>query len=246
MNLDKFYAALRGTKVNLTMGNVPEFDLFLKWGKQYKVPLFKMAYDLATSYWETAGTMLPVREAYWVENAEAWRKKNLRYYPYYGRGYVQLTWDFNYKKATEYFKKVLKIDVDFVKNPDLVMNKEYAAIILFVGSEQGWFTGKKLDDYIDEIDESDAEDLQEYKNARRVINGTDKALEIANLAILFEKALKAGGYDNNNVVILPSKPVQALPDDPGVIEPETTKPSVQPPVSILEGFIKFLKGLFSK
>ena len=48
------------------------------------------AYGLATAWWETNKTMQPVREAYWL--SEAWRKPNLRYYPHYGRGYVQLTW----------------------------------------------------------------------------------------------------------------------------------------------------------
>ena len=34
------------------------------------------AYILATAYWETARTMHPVVEAYWL--SEEWRKKNLR------------------------------------------------------------------------------------------------------------------------------------------------------------------------
>lgn len=56
----------------------------------------QIAYVLATVEWETAKTFKPVREAFWL--SEAWRKKNLRYYPFYGRGYVQLTWEKNYKK----------------------------------------------------------------------------------------------------------------------------------------------------
>jgi hypothetical protein len=59
---------------------------------------------------------------------------------------------------------------------------------------KGWFTGKKLDDYIDAIDENDTEDEREYKLARRIINGTDKAELIATYASLLEKGLKAGGY----------------------------------------------------
>jgi hypothetical protein len=49
-----------------------------------------MAYVLATTQWETAQTFKPVREAFWKD--EEWRRVNLaRYYPYYGRGFVQLT-----------------------------------------------------------------------------------------------------------------------------------------------------------
>jgi hypothetical protein len=60
-------------------------------------PLAFTAYALATACHETAYTMQPVREAFWL--SEAWRRTHLRYYPYYGRGYVQLTWEDNYKRA---------------------------------------------------------------------------------------------------------------------------------------------------
>lgn len=173
---------------------VAGYNAILAEAQRRKVPLAWLAYMLATAFWETAGTMQPVAEAYWVKNAEAWRKANLRYWPYYGRGYVQLTWDFNYKKATDYFRHVLGVEVDFVKNPDLVMKPEYAAIIMFVGMTEGWFTGKDLGDYIDNIDEGDVEDMREFTNARRIINGTDKAEKIGQHALVFERALKAAGY----------------------------------------------------
>ena len=246
MDLDKFYDVLRDApNVNLTMGNVPEFDFFLDYGASNGIALDFLAYSLATVYWETAGTMKPVREAYWL--SEDWRKRNLRYYPYYGRGYVQLTWEFNYKKATEYFRKVLKIDVDFVKNPDLVMNKQYSIIIMFVGSKEGWFTGKKFDDYIDGIDESDDEDLREYKAARRVINGTDKALTIGKLALAFEKALRAGKYVPMKDILpipQPGTTTQPVVDDPGVDTPEDKETPEEAPVSILQAILKLLAKLF--
>ena len=44
----------------------------------------QVAYLLATAFHETAQTMQPVREAFWL--SEDWRRANLRYYPYYGRG----------------------------------------------------------------------------------------------------------------------------------------------------------------
>lgn len=42
----------------------------------------QIAYVLATVDWETNKTFKPVKEAYWL--SENWRKKNLRYYPFYG------------------------------------------------------------------------------------------------------------------------------------------------------------------
>jgi hypothetical protein len=60
---------------------------------------------LATIAIETAHTFKPVREAFWLdaqygyEWAEEYRRTHLpssRYWQYYGRGYVQLTWESNY------------------------------------------------------------------------------------------------------------------------------------------------------
>jgi DNA polymerase III gamma/tau subunit len=60
--------------------------------------------------------------------------------------------------------------------------------------EQGLYTGKKVSDYIDLVDEDDVEDLREMTQARRVVNLMDQAKTIANLGLKFERALKAGGY----------------------------------------------------
>ena len=142
MNLKKFYDSVR-KDIQLTDANVVGFDKVLSYLEQHEDNLQQAAYIIATAFWETGRTMQPVKEAYWL--SEDWRKKNLRYFPYYGRGYVQLTWDYNYKKASDYF------GIDFVKNPDLVMKPEYALPILVVGMNEGWFTGKKLNDYIDDV-----------------------------------------------------------------------------------------------
>lgn len=196
MILKKFYDTIRST-IPLTNKNVPGFDLIIQEGRNRKVPLHFLAYILATAYHETAATMQPIREY----GSEKYLKSK-KYYPYVGMGYVQLTWKKNYEKAS----KVL--GVDFVKSPKLLLDPQYALPILFVGMEEGWFTGKKLSDYIDNVDEDDKEDLREFSNARRVVNGTDKQVLIGQYAIVFEKGLKAAGYDS------PSEPVEA-PETPG-------------------------------
>jgi len=182
MILKKFYDTIRDT-IPLTNQNVAGFDLIIQEGRNRKVPLHFLAYILATAYHETAATMQPVREY----GSEKYLKSK-KYYPYVGMGYVQLTWKKNYEKAS----KVL--GVDFVKSPKLLLDPQYALPILFVGMEEGWFTGKKLSDYIDNVDEDDKEDLREFSNARRIVNGTDKQVLIGQYALVFEKALRASGY----------------------------------------------------
>jgi len=159
-----------------------------------RATLPQAAYILATARWETNHTMKPVEEAYWL--SDAWRAKNLRYYPWHGRGYVQLTWQRNYIHAG----KVL--DRDLTTDPDAVMNPVVAAEILVAGSLDGWFTSHKLTDHI-------KDDKKDYKNARRVINGTDKADAIAKIADTYEAALIADGYGTTSATNI-SNPFAAI------------------------------------
>lgn len=157
------------------------------------------AYILATIWHETATTMQPIAEygkgkgriyGTWYKNSKdqlyAFKdgSKTTAYlsddYPhlYYGRGYIQLTWFENFKKASE------KLKHDFLNNPDDVMQIEHATNILLLGMKDGWFTGRKLSDYINQS-------KKDYLNARRIINGMDKASLIAGYAETFEKALRS-------------------------------------------------------
>jgi len=128
----------------------------------------QIQYILATVQHETNNTFKPVKEAYWL--SEKWRKKNLRYYPYYGRGFVQITWKENYQK----FGKLLNLDL--VNHPDLALDIDNSIFILVYGMKHGIFTGKKLDDYIND------EKGSNFIRARKIINGTDKAEHISTLA----------------------------------------------------------------
>ena len=183
-----FFDTIRPS-VNLTDENVPGFEQVWDYGSDLGLNREALAFVLATAYWESGKTMRPVKEAYWL--SEDWRRKNLRYYPWYGRGLIQITWEANYVKIAE----LLRLPADtFTKNPDLMLEWEYALPALFLGMEFGIYTGKALDDYIDGVDEADAEDLREYANARRIVNGTDKQIEIGELALAFEEGLRAAGY----------------------------------------------------
>lgn len=173
---DAFFKEVRAKFGELSKSQVSGFNVLLKamaaWPVQY------VAYGLATAWHETNATMQPVREAYWL--SEDWRKRNLRYYPWYGRGYPQTTWEVNYQKADD----ELGLDGTLMKNPDRMLEPEIAAATMVRGMEEGWFTGKSLTSY----------PAGDYVNDRRIINGTDKAEKIAGEARAFERALTLGGW----------------------------------------------------
>ena len=119
-----------------------------------------LAYMLATTFHETAFTMEPI-----TEYGSQTYLQNKKYYPYIGRGFVQLTWEENYAKAGEAVKE------DLVGFPDLALQPDIAAIIMFDGMRDGWFTSKKLSQYFNDS-------TNDPYNARRIINGTDRAADI--------------------------------------------------------------------
>ncbi len=179
INRKKFFDGYRITldpDKKLTQNEVNNLDGFLNMvdSEYKKLSRQQWAYVFATVFHETNATFLPVKEAYWL--SEEWRKNNLRYFPYYGRGYVQITWKENYDKFSK------RLGEDFVKSPDLVMLPKYAFRILVDGFINGLFTNKKISDYINET-------KKDYVGARRCINGTDKAQQIANYAKIFENIL---------------------------------------------------------
>jgi len=149
-------------------------------------------YVLATVQHETNDTFRPVREAYWVRDKmdkkygedkgakrfENWAKKEKnisKYWPYYGRGFVQITWEENYQKFSTILSSKYGAKIDLISMPELAMNEELSIFVLVYGMKHGIFTGKKIDDYF-------GKQGSNFIDARRIINGTDKAKKIAILA----------------------------------------------------------------
>lgn len=154
-------------------------------------PLAFTAYALATAGHETAHTMQPVREAFWL--SESWRRTHLRYYPFYGRGYVQLTWKANYEKAD----RELALGGRLNGNLDLAMDPDIAATIMVKGMQEGWFARDKTGEphtLARHLPANGAASVAQFTAARRIINGTDKAGQIAGEAVTFQAALQAGGW----------------------------------------------------
>jgi len=148
---------------------------------QFSLPLkAHWAYVLATIEWETARSFQPVEEAYYLfqgdpkqndgkwEQREKWRKSNLHYHPYYGRGYVQLTWERNY----EFYSNLFGISLQ-----EMVAKAAESGSALFVilhGMSTGRF-GHSIHRHI-------TKHRHDFVNARRSVNGLDHADDIAKLA----------------------------------------------------------------
>lgn len=132
----------------------------------------EMAYALATVKHETAETYKPIEE-YGKGKGKMYGKPKANGNAYYGRGYVQLTWDFNYKKMGEI------LDVPLYEHPELALQADIAFKILEYGMFNGTFTGKKMGMYFDEEGKCD------FLHARKIINGMDRAELIADYANKF-------------------------------------------------------------
>src|SRR4249919_1775371 len=129
-----------------------------------------LAYMLATTFHETATRMWPT-----TEYGSQSYLQGKPYYPYIGRGFVQLTWEENYARAGN------AVEEDLVNFPDMALQPDIASIIMFNGMRDGWFTGKKLSTYFSAT-------MNDAYNARRIINGVDRAEEIKGY---HEKFLRA-------------------------------------------------------
>ena len=161
------------------------------WDDSGLVDLRWLAYMCGTITFETAYTVQPIKEhggdSYFFRmydksgSRPAVAKALGNTTPgdgvkYSGRGFVQLTGRTNYERMS------VVTGVDLVANPDLAMQPDIATKILFYGMENGSFTSKKLTDFFN--------DKTDWVGARKIINGQDKATEIAQLAIKFYEALQ--------------------------------------------------------
>jgi hypothetical protein len=180
-----FFTFVRKAFGALSEGQVEGFERLLQAYGVAQWPIAFAAYGLATGWRETNKTMQPVREAYWL--SETWREQHLHYWPWYGRGDVQLTWQGNYERAD----KELGLGGALIADPDKALDPTISALVMVKGMSEGWFSGKKLSDY---LPARGLADIHQFANARQIINGLDDAVDIANHALTFQAALTAGGW----------------------------------------------------
>jgi putative chitinase len=215
MDRAKFFASVRSTVFDghLSDAQVNGIEAILDGCEASGVTdLRQIAYILATPMIETGGSFIPIIENlnysatglrstfpkyFTAAQAQAYARQPQRIanraygnrmgngpetsgdgWKFRGRGYCQITGHDNYAK----FSKLL--GVDLVSNPDLAMSEDIAAKIIVIGMRDGIFTGHKLSNYFEP-------DSADWVGARAIINGQDKAQQIASYAKQFYAALKA-------------------------------------------------------
>jgi len=186
MNQRSFYDSIRETlfKGSISSDQFRGIDAILERYHELCInDVRKLAYILATVYHESAKTMQPIEE--YGKGAKYDYGKKLRMNRtaysvpdkiYYGRGLVQLTWYDNYKAMG----KILNLPL--LEQPELLLNMEVSVKVLFNGMMEGRFTGKSLKDYF-------TSDKTDAFNARKIINGLDKATTIQGYFNVFYGAL---------------------------------------------------------
>jgi len=223
VNKAAFYAALRPLfGGRLTQAQVDGIEAILAaWDAHGALALASpvgrqhLAYVLATAKHETAHTMQPIRE-YGRGRGRPYGKPAGPYgHAYYGRGFVQLTWLDNYRRAGE------ELGRDFVRYPDAVMEPDNAAAIIVRGMRDGWFTGKALHDYIHP-------GRCDYYNARKIVNGLDRARAIADLADAFQEALDEAEATPERPAPADIEPIEPRPPRP--LPTPTALPEAEPVV----------------
>jgi predicted chitinase len=202
-----FYDSVRSAPFpgTLTQEQVDGMNVILdEWDKRALTERSWLAYMLATAYHETARTMQPVIETFnpahdkvnpSVDTAiarldNAWNAGRLRWVkqPYWrkdangmswlGRGFVQLTHKTNYQNAQT------KTGIACTARPELMLQAGPAATVMYDGMIEGWFTSHKLSDYL-------GNGKRDFVRARKIINGLDRAQDIAGYAVHFLVAVRA-------------------------------------------------------
>jgi putative chitinase len=193
MNRAAFYRTIRAPLFNgsLKQKQVEGINVILDyWDRSQLTDLRWLGYMLGTTYHETARTMQPIEEygkGKGYKYGKNIKRSGVAYdfyaYPfyYYGRGFVQLTWFENYETMGRLINRPLLL------HPELALQADVAAEIMFEGMTKGNsmfgdFTGKSLEMYFNDK-------KADWINARRIINGLDKAEAIAKYSKTFYNAL---------------------------------------------------------
>lgn len=201
-----------------------------------------LAYVMATAWHETGTCMAPLREGFAVSDEQAFDRvqKHIRDHglndyvsrkanghSYYGRGFVQLTWDDNYKKMGA----ALGVGDQFYDNPDLVMDPAVSAKIIWVGMEKGLFRrGHHLARYFG-ADHYDWHSARLMVNGRRSDGSIDRAAEIAEHGRKFLSAFEAAWIAAPAPAVAPNPAPapSALPvPDSGATQPTHSAPTASP------------------
>lgn len=173
-----------------------------------------LSYMLATAYHETSQQMWPIEEYGKGSGKEYGKVDPETGYAYYGRGYVQLTWRENYKKAT--VKLGLKGDADLEWHPPMALEPQIAADVMFQGMREGWFR---------QSSDGQPQTLVRYFNdatddaytAREIINGDKKTVPSWSNGVSIGNLIK--GYHQKFLTALQESAVDVAPTPEPVGKP---------------------------
>lgn len=216
---DIFFSTVRSTlfKGSLTQAQVDGMNYLLEvweWGFEKANPRDGnkwLAYCMATVFHETGQKMTPVEEYGKGKGYKYGQPTGPYGNIYYGRGHVQLTWDYNYQKGQDQLLKNYGLSVPLYQYPEKMLEDQPSALVLYDGMTIGWFTGVGLPKYFNSTTEDPI-------NARRVVNGTDQASKIAGYYQQFKPAIVTGQ----------DPAPQPEPEPPVAVIPTLTLTSDQP------------------
>lgn len=202
MNRAALFSGIRAQFAPLSQAQVDCIEAILDaWSRYGDGDDRKLAYVLSTAWHETARFKY-MREI-WGPTAAQKRYEGRADLgntvagdgkKFLGRGFVQITGRRNYADWSR------RLGLDLLKEPQLAEEPAIAARILVEGMMLGTFTGRKLADYVTPAG-------ADYRNARRIVNGLDRADDIAGYARAFAAELtKAGKPDQKPLPHTEAKP----------------------------------------
>jgi hypothetical protein len=196
-----------------------------------------LAYALATTMHETASTCWPIEE-YGFGSGQPYGEKDPETgQTYHGRGYVQLTWRDNYRKATDKLG-LTDTDDDLEWHADRALDPFIAGHVMFRGMIEGWFRS----------DSQGKQTLARYFSnthddaytAREIINGDKKTIPSWSNGVSIGNLIK--GYHEDFLAALHAARTEDQPGpDPS---PPAPGPSPDPqPQGVVDVVIRAPKGV---
>lgn len=183
------------------------FETYYGWWNS----VYKIANALAQVKLETANSFMPVQEGYYLAKGVPFDRnyfqgnypvvqkfrKSLTYFPFDGKGDIQLTHNYNYADQTVYlhryfpeviadFERRTGQTFDLLKHPEQMFDGQISFCVLTVGMNRGTFTGKGFFAYKE----------NDYFNMRSIVNGDKNKTHAGETITIGEKVkINSGKFE---------------------------------------------------
>lgn len=191
INKKEVYKAINIRFGKLSQSQVDGFEaIFNMWDFLNLKDIRWLAYIIATVWHETNKTMQPIEE-YGKGKGRKYGQRmwySGKYYTdiaqiFYGRGHTQNTWRDIYLRLTQTNVN----GWNFVKNPELLLQMKPSIWATFYAMTTGLYTGRSLKMHFNTT-------VNDPTGARKIINGTDKAILIRDYHYKFLEALTPNDF----------------------------------------------------